>query len=194
MEKDENSRMCPGKRDFVRSGKLVKQKRLLTDNMRNLHKKFLNCITYKISLSTFCKYRPFWVTWAYLKDRDTCKCVVHANIELIISKLHENKVFIHNNIPSLLSDITYDIYCTKCLFRECINCKDKALEYNLPQADKSITYRQWMYENLTYEKNGETKTVCKPLKKEITITLKELVLVLEETIKSFLLHAGNIAH
>lgn len=29
---------------------------------------------------------------------------------------------------------------------------------------------------------------------EITVTLKELVLVLEETLKSFLLHAGNIAH
>ncbi|CAH2093998.1 unnamed protein product [Euphydryas editha] len=51
-----------------------------------------------------------------------------------------------------------------------------------------------MYENSTYEKNGETKTVRKPLKKEITVTLKELVLVLEETLKSFLLHAGNIAH
>ncbi|KAL3274791.1 hypothetical protein HHI36_019575 [Cryptolaemus montrouzieri] len=37
---------------------------------------------------------------------------------------------------------------------ECINCKDKALEYNLPEATKIITYRQWMYENTTYEKNG----------------------------------------
>ncbi|KAG5895746.1 hypothetical protein JTB14_029516 [Gonioctena quinquepunctata] len=75
-------------------------------------------------------------------------------MELIISKLHENKVILLNNIPSLLSDITCDIYCTKCLFRECINCRDKALEYNLSQATKTVTYRQWMYENSTYEKNG----------------------------------------
>lgn len=186
--------MCPGKRDFIRSGKIVKQKRLLTDNMRNLHKKFLNSITYKISLSTFCKYRPFWVTWANLKERDTCKCVVHVNLELIISELHDNKVISHNNIPGLLSDITCDIYSTNCLFRDCINCEDKALEYNLLEPTKTVTYRQWMYEKSTYEKNGETKTVRKPLKKEITATLKELVLVLEETLKSFLLHAGNIAH
>ncbi|KAG5885942.1 hypothetical protein JTB14_018396 [Gonioctena quinquepunctata] len=194
LEKDETSRMCPGKRDLFRSGKLLKQKRLLTDNMRNLHKKILNSVTYKISLSTFCRYRPFWVTWANLKERDTCKCVVHANMELIISKLHENKVILHNNIPSLLSDITCDIYCTKCLFRECINCRDKALEYNLSQVTKTVTYRQWMYENSTYEKNGETKIVRKPLKKKRNVTLKKLVLVLEETLKSFLLHAGNIAH
>ncbi|KAH0567795.1 hypothetical protein KQX54_013988 [Cotesia glomerata] len=51
-----------------------------------------------------------------------------------------------------------------------------------------------MYENSTYEKKEETKTVRKPMKKEITVTLKELVLVLEETLKSFLLHEGNIAH
>ncbi|KAG5887652.1 hypothetical protein JTB14_017829 [Gonioctena quinquepunctata] len=75
-------------------------------------------------------------------------------MELIISKLHENKVILHNNIPSLLSDITCDIYCTKCIFRECINCRDKAVQYNLSQATKTVTYRQWMYENSTYEKNG----------------------------------------
>ncbi|CAH0547526.1 unnamed protein product [Brassicogethes aeneus] len=194
LEKDENSRMCPGKRDFVRLGKLVKQKRLLTDNMRNLHKQFLISVTYKISLSTFCRFRPFWVTWANIKERDTCKCVVHANMELIVSKLHEHKALLHNNIPRLLTAITCDIYCAKCLFRECVTCKNKTIQYFLPLPDKVVIYKQWMYQSSTYENNGKMKTVRKPIKKEITISLKKLVSILEDTLQSFLIHAGNIAH
>lgn len=194
LEKDENSRMCPGKRDFIRLGKLVKQKRLLTDSLRNLHKKFLSTVSYKISLSTFCRFRPFWVTWANIKDRDTCKCIVHANMELIISKLNEKKTLMYNNIPRLLAAITCDIYNTKCLFRDCVTCKDKTLEYYLPHPEKLVIYKQWIYERTTYEKDGKIKTVRKPIKKEITITLKELANTLENTLQSFLKHIGTIAH
>lgn len=82
--------------------KLVKQKRLLTDNLRKSHKRFLTTVTYKISLSTLCWFIPFLVSWANINQRDTCKCIVNANMQLIIAKLYENKTLLYHNIPKLL--------------------------------------------------------------------------------------------
>lgn len=41
LKQDSNSRMCPGKKDFVAFGKQKAQKRLLLDSMTNLHKNLM---------------------------------------------------------------------------------------------------------------------------------------------------------
>lgn len=163
LEKDESSRMCPGKKDFVRSKGQVKQKHLLCDTMKNLHNKFLTTVEYKISLTSFCRFRPFWVTWANVKDRDTCKCVIHANFQRMIMKLHENRVLPCCNLTKFLSMKTCDVYSTKCLLRECEDCANKMVEYYLPQPNRIVTYEQWMYETISYENNGKMKIVRKPI-------------------------------
>lgn len=48
FERDDVSRMCPGKKDYVSRNKIKKQKRVLTDTNKNLHKKFLITVGYKI--------------------------------------------------------------------------------------------------------------------------------------------------
>lgn len=129
LEKDENSRMCPGKKDFLRHRGQVKQKRLLCDTMKNLHKKFLTTVVYKVSLATFCKFRPFWITWALVKDRNTCKCVIHANIQLMIQKLYESIALPSCDLTRFLSIIMCDVHSTKCLFRKCEGCMNKYLQF-----------------------------------------------------------------
>lgn len=40
LEKDENSRLCPGKKDTITRNKDKRQKRYLNDSLLNLHKEF----------------------------------------------------------------------------------------------------------------------------------------------------------
>lgn len=59
---DENSLMCPGKREFVLKGNVKMQKGFLTDTLQNLYLKFRkNYPDNQVSYSQFCKCRPFWV-------------------------------------------------------------------------------------------------------------------------------------
>ena len=60
-EHDDVSRVCPGVKQVLSRNGLKKQKRLLTDDLRNLHRKFLSGGD-KISYSLFCRLRPFWLS------------------------------------------------------------------------------------------------------------------------------------
>lgn len=92
LEEDENSRLAPGKKDCKTFKKVKKQKRYINDTMLNLHKKFVSSISYSISYSLFCRYRPFYVVYQNLSDRDTCQCKIHTNTEFIVSTLYKNKI------------------------------------------------------------------------------------------------------
>lgn len=93
LELDVNSRICPGKRDFVRKGKMSMQKRFLNDTLKNLHKKFLKEYPNSIlSYAAFCTYCPFWIHQMSVVDRETCKCIHHANFEFLVESLFANNV------------------------------------------------------------------------------------------------------
>ena len=72
---DDNSSITPGKKQTLVKKKIKKQKRLLSDTMLNLHKKFCQEFPHhKICLATFYKLKPFWVVKPKLSDRDSCLC------------------------------------------------------------------------------------------------------------------------
>lgn len=71
LEKDENSRLCPGKKDTITRNKDKRQKRYLNDSLLNLHKEF--CLEFphiKKSYASFCRFRPFWIVFPKVTDRD----------------------------------------------------------------------------------------------------------------------------
>lgn len=71
FERDDVSRITPGKKETVTKGANKMQKRLLLDSMKNLHLKFLAEQTnLRLSYSLFCRLRPFWVVQPKLSDRD----------------------------------------------------------------------------------------------------------------------------
>lgn len=60
FESDENSRLCPGKKDFISRSKIKRQKRYLNDNLKNLYKKIVaSRSNFQISYPTFCRFKPF---------------------------------------------------------------------------------------------------------------------------------------
>lgn len=93
LAKDESSRLTAGKKETITRKKIKKQKRLLTDTLKNLYKKFImeHPMYKNISYSLFCKFRPFWIVPPNVTNRNTCLCKVHDNIKLLMSRLKIHK-------------------------------------------------------------------------------------------------------
>lgn len=79
-----------------------KHKRILSNNLRVLHKTYnTQNPKYTVGYSTFCKWRPFWVTFPS-RARDSCLCKTHENFELLIKALHVNNIIKENNSDDIL--------------------------------------------------------------------------------------------
>ena len=81
----------------------------------------------KISYSEFCKQRPFWVMKPTVKDRETCLCKTHANLQFMADKLFQHKVINSNKIEDMVISLCCSPYTKECMYRECPNCVDKEL-------------------------------------------------------------------
>ena len=74
-QRDDNSRITPGMKQTVTKNKLKMLKRILMSSLKDLHDKFLSeNPDLKMSYTTFCRLRPFWVVQPSERDRDTCAC------------------------------------------------------------------------------------------------------------------------
>lgn len=84
FEDDNNSRLSADKKEYIKRGGMTKQKRYLSDTLINLHRKLLNTHNRALGYSTFCKNRPFWVVYPKESNRNTCSCIVHINMDLLV--------------------------------------------------------------------------------------------------------------
>lgn len=114
-ENDENSRIGAGKKEFITVRKESKQKRYLQDSLKNLHRAFLDTHQYKISYTNFCQQRPFWVVYPKDKNRDTCMCKLHANVDLLLQALYRNKIIAEKSHQELLGSLVCNIKNVACL-------------------------------------------------------------------------------
>ncbi len=90
FHQDEVSTVINGKSGEIRKNGQIFRKRALTDNMANLHRRFQSeNPRHKLSMSQFCKLKPFWIVHRRIKDRETCACKTHENFGLKIKKLHQ---------------------------------------------------------------------------------------------------------
>lgn len=196
LTQDDNSRLCPGKRDTITFKKIKKQKRYLNDSLKNLYFKFKrNYPAKKMSYATFCKFRPFWVLQPKVKDRSTCTCISHANISLIISKLKHLKIINEGTSEALVNNLC----CTSenrelCLEGNCFKCKTKKVNFLAYNENEYTSYQKWLMKRETLIIKGKEKTCTKTVKERILCTKKELCSILQDSIPKFLLHVRNIKH
>ena len=127
LSRDDNSRMTPGKKETITRHKIKKQKRILNDDLKTLHSKFQseNGNRTKMSLSLFQRMRPFWIVKPSAKDRETCLCKKHENIELQMTKLHQLKVINASNLDSILTIVCCKTDNKDCMYGDCSECKSK---------------------------------------------------------------------
>lgn len=139
-EDDENSSLCPGKNDTVTRNGIKKQKRLMTDTIKNLHKKYIDSGYPPISYVTFSRMKPFWVQQPNINMRNTCLCEKHENMGLLISALKTNRVIKENTTSDVLKSICCDILNFKCIQRTCPVCKNKHLNYQEFSNSENVSY------------------------------------------------------
>ena len=103
MDRDDNSRMMPGKKDCKKDNNEKKQTRVLTDYLSNLHRKFKSeNPTTKLSLASFCRIRPKNILLASFISRSTCLCVRHQNMSLLLKSARNEKVQVSINADKVL--------------------------------------------------------------------------------------------
>ncbi|MGL5028750.1 MAG: hypothetical protein ACRC6C_01280, partial [Wolbachia pipientis] len=196
LEKDENSRMCPGKRDTVTRNKVKKQKHLLSDTMLNLHKKFVQKTPAhsNVSYSRFCALRPFWIITPKANNRDTCACTIHANMHLLMTKLKTLNIVSFKSANELLKELCCESeHCdTACMLRKCPLCCDKIITYNEFNMNDTVSYSRWALKKESRTIRGKDVLVSFIAKTTIEATVGDMVSLLEETFPKYMCHVANI--
>jgi len=196
FNRDDNSRLTTGRKDTVTKHKVRMQKRLLSDTMCNLHEKF--CSEYSsnaVSYTTFTRYRPFWVRIPNEKDRQTCLCKKHHNIQLKADKLFHLQVIDKKNAEELLYQQVCDINKHECMSRECDECENKRVQFrdNVDETHTTV-WSEWTVQKESYEKDGQVQTTKRTAKVNKKGTVGELKTVFSEEMTKFGEHVFKIRH
>lgn len=165
-ELDENSRVMPGKKDFVSvkvdTNRVQMQKRLLLLNLKELYQLFTESYPEaKCSFSKFASLRPKHCVLAGASGtHSVCVCVIHENVKLLIEG---------SNIKNLTANTTNTLQsyhdCLKCMickeptndcyFGKCSKCPgaENLIDELAKTFDENfideITYRQWTHVDRT---------------------------------------------
>ncbi len=107
--RDDNSRMMPGKADYITVQGQKIQKKVLNDYVYNIHAKFCSeNPEIKIHLSTFYKCRPACCSLTKFCDRKTCLCQRHQNVALKLQALKKLGINIASTSPDQFAKSTTD--------------------------------------------------------------------------------------
>nr|CAH7750639.1 unnamed protein product [Callosobruchus chinensis] len=178
FEFEDVSRVCPGKKEYVSRNKVQKQKRYLSNTLKNLYLQFVKKYpAYKIGYSFFCKNRPFWVKTMKIAERDTCKCIQCTNMELVVKSLNSNKVLLGKTPCDVIQDMCCNSNLEECLLRTCQNCISSRPQINEFQKDDIVQYHQWV-----------------SLKSKFYDTLAELLKIFDAKILLWMSHQARVFH
>lgn len=140
LEDDENSMMCPGKKDHVNQV----QKRYLAAPLKEIHKKYCEQYSSKMSFKTFQRAKPFWIIKPKLSNRNTCACCKHENFQFLLDALHNIGLLSTNRSADILNSICCNSQNLSCIYRTCSNCQTKkAFSYDENILSNDVTYFQF---------------------------------------------------
>lgn len=193
---DDVSVCAPGKRDFNTRHKIKKQKRYLTNSLKVLHSKFLMSSSFTISYAAFCKLRPFWVVSPNVSARDTCLCLLHENVRLLLLAMHYAKLIKECNLNQVLNATCCDSFSELCLLRKCEICKSLKVSY-LPLDDNQVIFRKKWTTSKEERISGKTN---KPIivqvtkKKIVSTTVKDCKQLFEKSLLNIMRHEARKQH
>lgn len=136
--------MTTDKQDTITRKKIKHQRMILTDTVLNLHKEFTKKEPrVKLSYSSLCALRPFYVTAPRPSDRKTCQCQYHDNAKLMLEVLRENGV-----VKSSKLEDSFELVCCSqtseaCLLRSCTRCLHKRTLPSPQQDQTNVEWQQW---------------------------------------------------
>lgn len=171
LSRDDNSRNMPGKADKVKTGLgQSAQKRVLTDYMSNLHKKYLSeNPTIKLSLASFQRIRPKHILTTSFITRDCCLCTKHQNMALVLKAICQIGIAVPLNPETYVDDPPID------LVREGIDTNE-------------FTFDEW--KRVSVEDKGKIKMVMRVV--HVTKTKEEFLAHLEKQTAEFSDHVSRM--
>lgn len=174
--RDEISRSTSGKGECKTKCKKKMQIRYLTDTLINLYQIYKS-EGGKYSLSTFCKYKPFYVLSPTRASRDTCLCVKHSNFEYLVTALKKYTfpAVVFKGTKDLIELTSCDIKSFKCMYGLCDKCKNKNNSFEANNIYTEVEWWQWKRANTTYKKNNNDITAKVTKRVKITGTLQDLI-------------------
>lgn len=171
LERDDNSRMMPGKNDKKKAENGHVQKRVLNDSMACLHMKFAAETSEKISLAAFCRLRPNYICLTKFISRNTCLCQKHQNMALAL----KNMKSVGAKVPSSPDEFA------RQLKENNINVNEICSEINV----EMVKYEQWKKVEMS---DGKKRT--KIIEKEIT--KEEFISAIQIQIVEFQEHVARV--
>lgn len=144
--RDDVSRLTTGKRNTITIRKIKRQRRLLTDSLLKRHKKYVSEHQH-ISYAFFCRQRPFWVVPPNERDRETCQCKTHKNLQFMADKLFRLGISNSRN-PEEISDSTVCSSSKTCAYGDCLECKLSPYPLNR-SSNRVVTLTQWCHERVS---------------------------------------------
>ncbi|KAK6187258.1 hypothetical protein SNE40_005324 [Patella caerulea] len=169
FERDDVSRITTGLKQTLTKNKHKKQRRILSDNLHNTYLKYISETSNKLSFTTFCRLRPFWVRPPTNADRNTCMCKLCENTDFLVSALH-NISKIDSDKNKLVESIVCDTNSLMCMHGKCVDCENIKLETVESQLDE-VEWCEWQNKVETRKiKVGKREEI-----KEVKITVKEKV-------------------
>ncbi|KAF9413678.1 hypothetical protein HW555_008124 [Spodoptera exigua] len=138
-----------------------------------------------------------WVIKPRVQDRDTCLCVIHANVDLKLNALCSAKILPYNTHQKLLENLCCDKYRENCLSRDCQACKNRTPDYKEFDNSKHIQFQKWVTDKQEYTdpKTKKSKFVTEHLKKSYTVSPRQLIQELQSDLETkFFCHQRNIVH
>ena len=186
--------MCSGKKDHKTKKKVKIQKRLLLDTLKNLHQKYIRSHNIKLSYSSFCRLRPFWVVEPTLSDRNTCACIKHANMERLVKKLYQLKILDIKTPSEICKSLCCNIQFKECMYRKCRVCKDRELNImrTTDQQEERISVFQWKSRMEERMLKGKVKKIRLTEKQKVEGSIQDILKLLKNLLPSFLQHVFNM--
>lgn len=124
-------RLCPGIKQTITRWGVKKQKRILTDSVKNLHKKFVSEGGQILSYSKFCKLRPFWAVPAKDADRETCLCYVHENLKNMVHAMRTKGLLVVDDWNDLVPLFMCSVDSVDCAYSECSKCSQSEFRFTV---------------------------------------------------------------
>ena len=163
LERDDNSRMMPGKNDAKRSETGVKvQKRILCDYLYNLFDKSkAENPDQRMSHATFCRLRPKHIILASFTSCNTCLCQRHQNLALLLRALKGKEAtttvnpdkFIAENNDEQIKEILAGLQCPSVEYEQWKRVEDQDGKKRM----KVVKYDVWKAGFINVVENAVSK-------------------------------------
>ncbi|XP_061892415.1 uncharacterized protein LOC133642309 [Entelurus aequoreus] len=185
--RDDVSRMTTGRKETITARKRKMQKRLLTDTLKNLHRRFASESSDNVSYCLFCSCRPFLVVTPTDADRATCQCKTHENLQFMADTLYSRGLVDSKNLEEMADRTVCATGIKICAYGDCGECKHTAYPTLKAATMETIQVVQWLVEKIGEE---EKKTIT--IKKEMQTTEADLIDNFQDCLFKFRKHLFNI--